>query len=161
MVAQPASQPRAARAPTAAAYIRVSKDSQEDNTSLESQEAACRTFAREQGYTVAAVYRDVHLDHGVELVPRTTVAAFEGEGAVERVRTEDGRTIDCDAVVVGVGVTPRTELAERAGIEVVDGIAVDEHLETSSPGIFAAGDAANARHPSTVAASASSTGRTP
>ena len=42
------------------------------------------------GPEVAAVYRDVHLDHGVELVPRTTVAAFEGEGAVERVRTEDG-----------------------------------------------------------------------
>ena len=60
-------------------------------------------------------------------------------------RTEDGRTIDCDAVVVGVGVTPRTELP--SGIEVVDGDAVDEHLETSAPGIFAAGDAANARHP--------------
>ena len=100
------------------------------------------------GPEVAAVYRDVHLDHGVEFLPRTTVAAFEGDGAVERVRTEDGRTLDCDLAVVSVGVTPRSQLAERAGIEVDDGIAVDERLETSAPGIFAAGDVANAWHPS-------------
>jgi 3-phenylpropionate/trans-cinnamate dioxygenase ferredoxin reductase subunit len=103
-------------------------------------------LARVLGPDVAAVYRDIHLDHGVEFLSQTTVAAFEGDGAIERVRTEDGRAIDCDLVVVGVGVTPRTELAVRAGIEVDDGIAVDEHLETSAPGVFAAGDAASAHH---------------
>ena len=73
--------------------------------------------------------------------------ALEGDGAVERVRMADGSTIDCDFVVVGIGVTPRTALAEAAGIEVDNGIVVNERLETGVPGIFAAGDVANAWHP--------------
>jgi 3-phenylpropionate/trans-cinnamate dioxygenase ferredoxin reductase subunit len=77
----------------------------------------------------------------------TGVEAFEGDGAVERVRTEDGRTVDCDLVVVGVGVRPRMGLAEQAGLAVGDGILVDEHLQTSAPRIFAAGDVAGAQHP--------------
>jgi 3-phenylpropionate/trans-cinnamate dioxygenase ferredoxin reductase component len=77
----------------------------------------------------------------------TGVEAFEGGEAVERVRTSDGDVIECDFVVVGVGVQPRIQLAERAGLEVDNGILVDEHLETSVPGVFAAGDVANARHP--------------
>ena len=55
--------------------------------------------------------------------------------------------IDCDFAVVGVGVTPRTELAERSGLTVDNGIVVDELLATSAPAIFAAGDVANAHHP--------------
>jgi 3-phenylpropionate/trans-cinnamate dioxygenase ferredoxin reductase subunit len=78
---------------------------------------------------------------------RTGVEAFEGGGAVERVRTDDGRTLECDFVVVGVGVQPRTCLAARAGIAVANGILVDEHLQTAAPGVFAAGDVANAHHP--------------
>jgi 3-phenylpropionate/trans-cinnamate dioxygenase ferredoxin reductase subunit len=66
---------------------------------------------------------------------------------VERVRLGDGRTVDCDFVVVGVGVAPRTELAEAAGIDVDNGVVVSETLETSVPGVFAAGDVANASHP--------------
>jgi 3-phenylpropionate/trans-cinnamate dioxygenase ferredoxin reductase subunit len=77
----------------------------------------------------------------------TGVEAFEGEKAVERVRTSDGHKLDCDFVVVGVGVQPRTQLAADAGISVDDGILVDEHLQTSTPGVFAAGDVANAYHP--------------
>jgi len=79
--------------------------------------------------------------------PGTAVAAFEGADSVERVRTSAGDTIDCDFVVVGVGVRPCIELAERAGIAVGDGILVDERLETSVPGVFAAGDVAAAQHP--------------
>jgi 3-phenylpropionate/trans-cinnamate dioxygenase ferredoxin reductase subunit len=75
------------------------------------------------------------------------VAAFEGAGAVERVRTTDGDTVECDFAVVGVGVRPRTELAERAGIAVGDGILADERLQTDAPGVFVAGDVAGARHP--------------
>jgi 3-phenylpropionate/trans-cinnamate dioxygenase ferredoxin reductase component len=67
--------------------------------------------------------------------------------AVERVRTSDGRELECDFVVVGVGVQPRTALAARAGLAVDNGVVVDEHLETSVPGVFAAGDVANAQHP--------------
>jgi 3-phenylpropionate/trans-cinnamate dioxygenase ferredoxin reductase subunit len=65
---------------------------------------------------------------------------------VSAVRTDDGERIDCDLVVVGVGVTPRMEIAQRAGIEVGDGIVVDEYLRTSRPGVFAAGDVATAHH---------------
>src|SRR5215217_4056638 len=75
------------------------------------------------GSEVGAIYRDVHADHGVRMSLGTAVEAFEGHTEVERVRTSDGRTIDCDFVVVGVGVEPRTELARGTGIAVDDGIA--------------------------------------
>jgi 3-phenylpropionate/trans-cinnamate dioxygenase ferredoxin reductase subunit len=99
------------------------------------------------GSEIGSVYRDVHIDHGVQMQLGVGVEAFEGAGAVERVRTSAGDAIDCDFVVVGIGAVPRTELAERAGIAVGDGIRVDEHLQTGARGVFAAGDAASAQHP--------------
>ena len=86
----------------------------------------------------------------MRLVTNQRVVAIHGRnGAVEAVETADGTRIDADLVVVGIGATPRTALAEAAGLAVDDGILVDEHLETSVPGIFAAGDVANALHPIT------------
>jgi len=99
------------------------------------------------GTEVGAVYRDIHLDQGVRMLLGTSVEAFEGATAVERVRTTDGRTLECDFVVVGVGVQPRTGLAAQAGLAVDNGVLVDEHLQASAPGVFAAGDVANAHHP--------------
>jgi 3-phenylpropionate/trans-cinnamate dioxygenase ferredoxin reductase component len=99
------------------------------------------------GSEVGAVYRDLHTDHGVRILPGTGVEAFEGDGAVASVRTTDGRRLDCDFVVVGAGVQPRTPLAAQAGLAVDNGIVVDEYLRTSAPGVFAAGDVANAHHP--------------
>jgi len=99
------------------------------------------------GPEVGGVYRDIHSDHGVDVRMETGVDAFEGGSRVERVRTVDGETIDCDFVVVGVGVTPRVELAERAGLSVDDGIRTDASLRTSVPNVFAAGDVARADHP--------------
>ena len=99
------------------------------------------------GAEVGAVYRELHEEHGVWVRTGSGVAAFEGHGHVERVRTDDGEAIDCDFAVVGVGVEPRTALAEGAGIALDDGILVDERLETNAPGVFAAGDVANAWHP--------------
>jgi 3-phenylpropionate/trans-cinnamate dioxygenase ferredoxin reductase component len=99
------------------------------------------------GTEVGAVYRDIHTDHGVRMLLGTGVDAIEGAQAVERVRTGDGHEVDCDLVVVGVGVEPRTRLALQAGLALDDGIAVDERLQTSAPGVFAAGDVANAYHP--------------
>jgi 3-phenylpropionate/trans-cinnamate dioxygenase ferredoxin reductase subunit len=99
------------------------------------------------GTEVGAVYRDLHLDHGVRMLHGTGVEAFDGGTTVERVRTTDGRELDCDFVVVGVGVQPSTALAAQAGLAVDNGILVDEHLQTEAPGVFAAGDAANAHHP--------------
>jgi len=99
------------------------------------------------GPELGAIYRDIHTDHGVKLLANTALESFEGSGAVESVRTADGRSIDADFVVLGVGVAPRTQLAEAAGLELANGIATTERLETSAPGIFAAGDVANALHP--------------
>jgi 3-phenylpropionate/trans-cinnamate dioxygenase ferredoxin reductase subunit len=99
------------------------------------------------GAEVGAVYRDIHLDHGVRMLLGTGVEAFEGSTAVERVRTGDGRELACDFVVVGVGVAPRTALAAQAGLAVENGVLVDERLQTAAPGVFAAGDVANAYHP--------------
>ncbi len=99
------------------------------------------------GSEVGAVYRDIHADHGVRMLLGTGVEAFEGDGAVQRVRTTDGATLDCDFVVVGIGVTPCTGLADDAGLGVDNGILVDEHLQTDAAGVFAAGDVANAHHP--------------
>jgi 3-phenylpropionate/trans-cinnamate dioxygenase ferredoxin reductase subunit len=99
------------------------------------------------GAEVGSIYRDIHTDHGVRMLLGTSVESFEGGTAVERVRTSDGRVLECDFVVVGVGVQPRTGLAAQAGLAVDNGIVVDEHLRTSAPGVFAAGDVANAHHP--------------
>jgi 3-phenylpropionate/trans-cinnamate dioxygenase ferredoxin reductase component len=99
------------------------------------------------GTQVGSIYRDIHTDHGVRMLPGTRVESFEGGTAVERVRTSDGRVLECDFVIVGVGVQPRTGLAAHAGLAVDNGIVVDEHLRTSAPRVFAAGDVANAHHP--------------
>jgi 3-phenylpropionate/trans-cinnamate dioxygenase ferredoxin reductase subunit len=110
-------------------------------------EPASVPLERVLGTEIGAVYRDIHADHGVKMLLGTGLEAFEGDGRVERVRTSDGRTLDCDFVVVGVGVQPRTGLAAEAGLTIGNGIVVDEHLRTSAPGVFAAGDVANAHHP--------------
>jgi 3-phenylpropionate/trans-cinnamate dioxygenase ferredoxin reductase subunit len=99
------------------------------------------------GTEVGAIYRDIHADHGTRLLLGTGVEAFEGGATVEGVRTSDGRELACDFVVVGIGVEPRTELAMTGGLSTDNGIAVDEHLRTSDPSVFAAGDVANAHHP--------------
>jgi 3-phenylpropionate/trans-cinnamate dioxygenase ferredoxin reductase subunit len=104
-------------------------------------------FERVLGSEVGAIYRDIHLDHGVKMLLGAAVQSFEGDARVERVRTQDGRTIACDAVVVGIGATPRAVLAAAAGLAIGNGVLVDGRLETSVPGIFAAGDVANHLHP--------------
>ena len=83
-----------------------------------------RIFGRE----VAAFYRDVHAQHGIEFLLGDGVEAFEGNGAVSRVRTASGRRVECDFAVVGIGVVPRTGLASGAGLEVSNGIVADAQL---------------------------------
>jgi 3-phenylpropionate/trans-cinnamate dioxygenase ferredoxin reductase subunit len=102
-----------------------------------------RALGREAG----EFYAQLHRDHGVTLHTGVAVAGVEGEGRVERVLLADGRALDADLLVCGLGALPRTALAERAGLAVENGILCDERLETSVPGIFAAGDVANAEHP--------------
>jgi 3-phenylpropionate/trans-cinnamate dioxygenase ferredoxin reductase component len=99
------------------------------------------------GREVGEVYGAIHRDQGVELLTGAAVEAIEGDGRAERVRLAGGRNVDCDFVVVGIGVAPRTALAEAAGLEVGDGIHVDDRLRTTNENVFAAGDVAGAWHP--------------
>ncbi len=114
------------------------------------------------GTEVGAIFGDVHAHHGVRLVTNQRVVAVHGrDGAVDAVETADGTRIDADLVVVGIGATPRTALAEAAGLAVDDGILVDEHLELSAP---ASSPPATSPTPCTRSpgrGSASSTGTTP
>jgi 3-phenylpropionate/trans-cinnamate dioxygenase ferredoxin reductase component len=103
-----------------------------------------RVLGRELG----EIYRDIHIEHGVDFRGGVGVERFEGAERVERVVLADGSSIDCDLVGVGVGVEPRTQVAQTSGITVDNGVVVNEMLETpGSPGVFAAGDVANAWHP--------------
>lgn len=99
------------------------------------------------GPELGGFYRDVHVEHGVEFVLGSGVTEIDGDGRAQRVRMGDGSELTCDLVVAGIGVKPRIGLAKHAGLDVENGILVDEHLRTSAPGIFAAGDVANAFHP--------------
>ena len=110
-------------------------------------ELADLPLQRVLGPEVGRFYRDVHAGHGVEMHFGMATEALVGSGSVEGVRLADGSTLAADVVVVGVGVAPMTELAEKAGVEVGNGVLTDEFLQTSVPGIFAAGDLANAFHP--------------
>jgi 3-phenylpropionate/trans-cinnamate dioxygenase ferredoxin reductase subunit len=99
------------------------------------------------GEEVGRVIEGIHRDHGATLIFEDTVAAFEGADRVERVVTQGGRRIECDFVVVGLGVEPVTELLADTGAQIDNGIAVDEFCRTGVEGIYAAGDVANHYHP--------------
>ena len=106
-----------------------------------------RPLERVLGRDVADIYRQVHLENGVRIVVGH-VAKVEGDERASALRLSDGQRVAADLVVVGVGAAPRIKLATRGGIETRDGaIVVDEHLRTSVPGIYAAGDVAAAFHP--------------
>lgn len=110
-------------------------------------EPALVPLHRVLGDEIGEVFRRLHADHGVVLRLGTGVTELLGTKAVEGVVLSDGRVESADLVVVGVGVTPRVELAVSAGLTVDNGIVVDEHLQASVCGIYAAGDVANAWHP--------------
>lgn len=94
------------------------------------------------GPRMAGFFADLHRGHGVDLRLGVGVQGFAGG-----VQLADGTVVQADAVVVGVGVVPNVELAQAAGLDIDNGIVVDEHLQTSHPDIVAAGDVANAWHP--------------
>ncbi len=98
------------------------------------------TLANTFGERAGRFFHDVLAEHGVELLGGEELDAFEGDGRVRAVVTKSGRTVEGDMVVVGAGVRPDAMLAQRAGLEVDDGIVCDARLETSAPGIYAAGD---------------------
>jgi 3-phenylpropionate/trans-cinnamate dioxygenase ferredoxin reductase component len=104
-------------------------------------------LVRVLGREVAEVFRALHAEHGVDVRTNASVTAVETRDGQAVVGLADGSSLSADLLVVGVGVTPNTALAEAAGLKTDNGILVDEHLRTSQPGVFAAGDVANAYHP--------------
>jgi 3-phenylpropionate/trans-cinnamate dioxygenase ferredoxin reductase subunit len=104
-------------------------------------EAADRLMGRGVIPAVSDAFLDLHRNNGVEVTLGAGVDRFEGDGGVARVALADGTALATDLVVVGIGVVPETGLAEAAGLDVDNGIVVDEHCRTSAPDIYAAGDA--------------------
>jgi 3-phenylpropionate/trans-cinnamate dioxygenase ferredoxin reductase subunit len=111
-------------------------------------ESSAMPLLRVFGPEAALVFADLHREHGVDLRCQVAVAELTGRnGSVTGVMLSDGSRIDADMVLVGIGITPNTELAAAAGLQVDNGVVVDEHLRTSDQDIYAAGDVANAYNP--------------
>ncbi len=99
----------------------------------------CTGFGQQVGRHFAGVLES----HGIELVTADPLAGFEGDGRVARVLTESGRSVEADMVVMGTGAVPDVMLARASGLELGEtgGVACSSRLETSAPGVWAAGDA--------------------
>jgi NADPH-dependent 2,4-dienoyl-CoA reductase/sulfur reductase-like enzyme len=110
-------------------------------------EALDLPLVRVLGPEVARTFAALHRAHGVDLRVNTEVSSIEASGGVAIVTLADGSSIEADLLVVGIGVTPDTSLAEGAGLSTDNGVLVDDRLRSSEPDIFAAGDIANAYHP--------------
>lgn len=102
-----------------------------------------RVLARVTAPETSEFYEKVHREAGVDLRTGAAVTGLEGVPEVTQVVLGDGSKIETDIVVIGIGIVPNVELAEAAGLEVDNGITVDEHARTSDPDIYAAGDCAN------------------
>jgi len=103
-----------------------------------------RLLARVACEALSGFFKAYHERHDVTFELGATVTAFEGkDGHVTGVTLADGRTIACDAAVVGVGAAPNDEIARDCGLEVARGVVVDIEARTSDPAIFAIGDLAH------------------
>jgi 3-phenylpropionate/trans-cinnamate dioxygenase ferredoxin reductase subunit len=106
-------------------------------------ESAEQPLSAVLGNEMGKMFAALHRQHGVDLHLETSVAEIDSQG----VRLSDCTHVAADAVVVGIGAVPRTELAVSAGLEVDNGVLVDRSLRSSDPDIYAVGDIANQDHP--------------
>ena len=105
------------------------------------------TLYRVLGPEIGRALEALHRDHGVRMLFNEAVASFEGDGRLEAVVTSGGKRIEADVAIVGVGTEPSVELMAGTGLDQGGGIPVGPALETSVPGVFAAGDVARHDHP--------------
>jgi 3-phenylpropionate/trans-cinnamate dioxygenase ferredoxin reductase component len=124
--------------------LEVAAVAREEGVPVTLLEAASAPLERVVGADVGRWFAELHRGRGVDLRTGASVAEIRGTGRVEEVVTDSGDVLPAAALVVGVGVGPRTELAVGAGLGVDDGIVADERLRTSDPYVWAAGDVASA-----------------
>jgi 3-phenylpropionate/trans-cinnamate dioxygenase ferredoxin reductase subunit len=110
-------------------------------------ETADLPLQRVLGDRLATVFADLHREHGVVFHFGARTRELRGTGSVSHVVLDDGTELDADIVLIAVGVTPNTALAEQSGLAVDNGILVDSGMRTGDPDIFAAGDVASVDHP--------------
>jgi 3-phenylpropionate/trans-cinnamate dioxygenase ferredoxin reductase subunit len=111
-------------------------------------EMADRVMSRVVSPEISDFYQIEHTTQGVKLRLSTGITAFRGDGQVSAVETADGELIPADFVVVGIGIVPNVELASDAGLDVEDGIVVNDQCQTSDPNIYAVGDCTT--HPNSI-----------
>ena len=111
-------------------------------------ETESRLLKRVASETTSEFYLRLHRENGVDIRCNTMATALEGDSAVSGVVCGDGLKIAADMVIIGIGVIPNTELASDAGLEVDNGVLVNEFAQTSHPDIVAAGDCTN--HPNAI-----------
>ncbi len=92
---------------------------------------------------LARFITDYYRQKGVEVIPQDAITSLEKNGERISIQTRNGRALEVDGVVAGLGIRPNVELAQQAGLNVENGIIVDDLLRTSQPEIYSAGDAAN------------------
>jgi 3-phenylpropionate/trans-cinnamate dioxygenase ferredoxin reductase subunit len=111
-------------------------------------EMADRVMSRVVSEQVSEFYQAEHRRHGVNLMLSAGLAGFSGHAALEQVELTDGTTVAADFVLICIGVLPNVELAEDAGLEVDNGIRVDDRCRTSDASVYAIGDCTN--HPNSL-----------
>jgi 3-phenylpropionate/trans-cinnamate dioxygenase ferredoxin reductase component len=127
--------------------LEVAASAVEMGCSVTVVEFAHRLMSRVVPAKVASVLQNRHLEAGVDLRCGVSVNELTRSGDAMRVVLSDGSSLACDVAIGGVGAVPNVELAASAGLTITDGIAVDDHLCTDDPNIFAAGDCCSFPHP--------------
>src|SRR5262249_9133707 len=102
-----------------------------------------RVFKRLFSPEMSSFFESYYAARGVRLIKSTSVTEFRGNGAVNSAALRDGQTVQCDLVVAGIGVEPVLEMVSSSGLDLDNGILVNEYLQASHPDVFAAGDVAN------------------
>ena len=113
------------------------------------------------GEAIGQTLANLHRAHGVHPIFEDTVAAFEGARRVNCVVTKGGLRLECDFVVVGIGIEPAIDVLEGSGIHADNGVVVDEYCQTNVSGIYAAGDVAITITRSSIVGCVLNIGRTP